>query len=158
MHRFSIASKATKRAVSVWWKGNVVEVGDTRIDFTCYKLFLHQSLNHLERNVEEKVLLGVYTLAELENMYNISHLEELLPPDDNEIGNGILLDVRKNTLRNEASIRLFAALKKKGLLGIAIDERGLVQFNLQEGLQWLSDIDKAMHRLMPLCHVLDRQA
>jgi hypothetical protein len=155
MHRFSIASKATKRAVSVWWKGNVVEVGDTRIDFTRYKLFLHQSLNHLERHVEEKVLLGVYTLAELENMYNISHLEELSPPDDNEIGNGILLDVRKNTLRNEASIRFFAALKKKGLLGIAIDERGLVQFNLQEGLQWLSDIDKAMHSLMPLCHVLE---
>jgi hypothetical protein len=155
MHRFSRTSKATKRAVSVWWKGNVVEVGDTQIDFARYKLFLHQILNNLEQHVEEKVLLGVYTLADLENTYNISHLEELCPPEDNLIGNGILLDVRKDTLRNEASIRFFAKLKKKGLLGISIDERGLVQFKMQEGLLWLSDIDKAMHILMPLCHVLE---
>lgn len=133
----------------------MVEVGDTQIDFVRYKVFLHQILNHLERHVEEKVLLGVYTLANLEKMYDISHLEELSHEDDDAIGNGILLDVRQNGLQNEGSIRFFAALKKKRLLNITVDERGLVQFDIEESLRWLSDIDRAMHLLMPLCHVLE---
>jgi hypothetical protein len=36
-----------------------------------------------------------------------------------------------------------------------VNERGLVQFDFKESLQWLNDNDEAMHLLMPHCHVLE---
>ncbi len=131
-----------------------MEIGDIQLDFPQYKKFLHRTLDHLERHVTEKVLLGVYTLTDLEVMYNISNLKELSPEDD-VVGNGILLDIRDGKLYNQASTTFFAALKKKRLLGITVDERGLVQFDFRESMQWLNDIDKAIHLLMPMCHVLE---
>jgi len=141
------------RAVSVWWKGNVVEVGEVQIDFGQYKAFLCQILDHLEQHIVQEVLFGVYTLADLEGLYNISNLKELSPEDD-VVGNGILLDVRNGMLQNPASTAFFLSLQRRHLLGISVTKQGSVQFGLKECLQWLNNIDKAVSLLMPLCHVL----
>jgi hypothetical protein len=100
------------------------------------------------------VLLGVYTLADLEDMYKISDMTELSPEDDT-VGGGILLDVRDNQMQNRASTAFLAAIKKRKLLGFTLNALGLFQFDLSKSLQWFTDIDKAMHLLMPLCHVLE---
>lgn len=49
------------RAVSVLWKGNVVEVGEVHIDFVKYKAFLHRVLDDLEQHVTECALWSLYT-------------------------------------------------------------------------------------------------
>src|SRR6266545_8424377 len=130
MHCFSRASKVMPRAVSVWWMGNVVEVGEVQIDFGQYKAFLHQILDHLEQHIVQEVLFGVYTLANLEGLYDISNLKELSPEDD-VVGNGIFLDIQNSMLQNPASTAFLISLQKRHLLGISITKQGLVQFGLK---------------------------
>ncbi|KAF8870599.1 hypothetical protein BD779DRAFT_1680942 [Infundibulicybe gibba] len=155
MHEFSIASKATPRAVLVWWKDHEITVGDVAINFPKYKAFLHQALSDTEKLVEEKVLLGLFTMGDLEAEFRISRLKEL-SPEDEVFGKGILLDGTSKGFDNPQSTTLFTRMLINGVLGLRLDERGdSFSMDIAACLIWLSDINKAMEHLMPLCHVLE---
>jgi hypothetical protein len=136
----------------IWWSGDVVTVGDSiSVDMAKYKIFLQKKLEEAEKFLEEYVLLGLFKVHELDDICNISKLQDLSQAED-VLGNGILLDVRNSRFDNPQSAQLFLRMLQSGKLDMKQGAAGSVKFGKLQGLRWISDIDRALTETLSLCH------
>ena len=77
LRKMSMVSKSTPRPDMIWWHEDVVMVGKLSIDAVKYKRFLLEKLAETEKFVEERILLGLFTLLELDDLCQISKLKDL---------------------------------------------------------------------------------
>jgi hypothetical protein len=136
----------------IWWHGNVVTVGEISVDIPEYKTFLQKKLEETEKFVEEHVLLGLCTLRELDDTCKISQLNDL-PHDEDVLGNGVLLDARDGNFNNPESSHFFLQMLRGGRLQMKQDASGTLKFGQTPGIQWISDIDRALTETQSLCHI-----
>jgi hypothetical protein len=152
LHKMSVVSRATPRPDMIWWRGDVVTVGDSiSIDVNEYKIFLQKKLNETEKFLEEHVLLGLFKVHELDNACKISKLQDLTQAED-VLGNGILLDLRNKRFDNPESAQLFLKMLQSGKLDMKQRATGSIKFDKLLGLKWISNIDKALTETQSLCH------
>ena len=152
LHKTSVVSKATPRPDMIWWHGDVVTVGDDiSVDIPEYKIFLQKKLNETEKFVEEHVLLDLFKLHELDDICNISKLQDLSRAED-VLGNGILLDLRNSSFDNPESAQLFLKMLQSGKLDMKRGAAGSIKFGKLAGLKWISNIDRALTETQSLCH------
>jgi hypothetical protein len=128
LHLTSIAAKSTPRPDFVWWMGNTVKVGDHTVDIDLFTKFLSFKIKEIEEFVEKSVLLGTFTLAEIEEKFKISSLKD--PSGDEDVlGNGVLFDARNNTLDNPESAEVFYEMFRKKCLGMTRDSDNSLHFD-----------------------------
>ncbi|KJA14729.1 hypothetical protein HYPSUDRAFT_59206 [Hypholoma sublateritium FD-334 SS-4] len=154
LHRTSVVSKSTPRPDMIWWRGDTVTVGKISVDTLKYKEFLQTKLQETEKFVKQNILLGLFTLQELDKCCNLSELKDLSSRDNEEDvpGNGILLDIRDGNFDNEDSDQFFHKLLQHRKLDIKQDASGNLVFGRTTGMNWISDIDKALGDVQFLCH------
>jgi hypothetical protein len=152
LHLTSVAAKRTPRPDFVWWMGNTVKVGDHTVDVDRFTKFLSLKIKEIEEFVEKSVLLGTFTLAEIEEKFKISSLKD--PSGDEDVlGNGVLFDARNNTLDNPESTEVFYEMFRKKCLGMMCDSDNNLHFDQKTSMVWVTDIHKALSVIQPLCHI-----
>lgn len=135
----------------IWWHEDVVTVGKLSVDVVKYKKFLLEKLTETEKFVEERILLGLFTLPELDDLCQISKLKDL-SRDEDVLGNGVLLDLRDGSFENPESTKVFLKMLQHKKLGMQQSATGSIKFGKVPGIQWISDIDLALTETQVLCH------
>lgn len=154
MHHFSVVSKAHPRAVAVWWRGNVVQIADTIVDFDIYKSFLQRTLEETETMVLQKILLGVISMEQVENELGFAAITNLSLGDESVHGKGILLDASDPCLFNSDFNKMSEIMAAAGCLGMKYNKQDIPVYNKKKSLKWLQDVDQALETVMALCHIL----
>lgn len=160
MHMFSLTSKSTPRPAIVAWNGEKVTIREgTVVEFRYYKDFLARTLKEVEKEMESKVLMGAYTMSQVEEVFGVSRMREPRPEEE-VVGKGILIDVATcASMDNEDSEQLVNRLFELKCLGLEQMQQGsettVLAFGDQEkALEWLMAIERAMEKVMVLCHIL----
>lgn len=139
------------RPASVWWEGNSISISGKKVDFDIWTAFVRDKLAALEHHVEEFLLLGFFTLQDLENLF---HISSILPTDS--LGEGILFDANNKTFDNPQSTRFIAKVIESGALGrVVVGPQGQkLDFFKDKCLKYITDHHRAMMEIQPLLHIL----
>ena len=137
----------------IWWHGDTVTVSEMSVDVLKFKTFLGKKFEETEVFVEEHILLGLYKLCELDDTCKISQVKDLTRAEDILSGNGLILNIWDSSFDNPESIQLFLTMLRHAKLGIKQDTAGAVNFGKELGVKWISDINKALAVMQPLCHI-----
>ncbi|KJA12770.1 hypothetical protein HYPSUDRAFT_210138 [Hypholoma sublateritium FD-334 SS-4] len=152
LHKTSVVSKATPRPDMVWWRNDTVMVGEMSVNIAEYKVFLKKKLEETEAFIEQNILLGLFTLQELDKCCKISELKDLSEKEDVP-ANGVLLDIRDSNFDNAESDIFFLKMLQEKKLDIQEDASGVLGFGRIPGAKWISDIDKALSDVQVLSHI-----
>ncbi|KAF8868271.1 hypothetical protein CPB84DRAFT_1756584 [Gymnopilus junonius] len=101
MHGLSVLAKHMPCPNLTWWRGDVILMFGHEISFAEYREKTYKKVLHLEHLILNKVLFGLYTMEEAEELFNIKTIEdagcgtewETIAPTNNEDGpKGVIYD------------------------------------------------------------------